>query len=795
MLVYYQGNYNNLSKSNRLERCDRMNSYLSLVSEYAKVHRKKNRLTVICIAISVMLVTAIFGMADISLKSQIYEAIRQYGNWHAIITGISDSTVSSIDSRKDVNVSGFLGMADATTYQGKELIVQSSSEELAKQMNLFVSDGYYPVSEQEALLDRQGLKQFGISVGDTIKVSFSDGQTRQYKITGTYGEFSSLQGTDAHGLQLSPEGMRALPDDQYQEYDYIQFKSGVNINRALSNIKIEYGLTDKQVSTNVMLLGLMGQSNDTTMLEVYLTAGILFLLVAMTGTFMIASSFNMSILERTQFFGLLRCLGATQKQVKRYIHYEGFQYCMKGIPIGLLAGCGVLWTAIFSLNTLNSEYIPEMPLFQISWVGLAAGAILGFFVVMLASKSPAKKAAKVSPQAAVTGNINQTNNMRISRASNTRLFHVDTAVGICHAFSNKKSMVLIAGSFAISIVLFLCFTILITFMNHALNPLKPYAPDLSIEETKDTGLLDHSLLKEIKALPHIEKIYGRMFYANVPARDKNDTNKATLVSYDAPQFAWAQDALISGRIDKVQNGSGILVDYGYSQKFNWRIGDTITLNIEGKCHEVQVSGIVSDVPLDSANGEWIIICSESTFTDLTGVDSYKVIDMQVDRNISGQVRSLITPEIKLLDLQQHNSEVRTGYFAMAVFVYGFLVVIALVALINIINTVNASVSSRMCNYGMMRAVGLSGKQLKKMVTAEAAAYAIPGSVAGGALGLLLHRFFFGMLITSNWGELWQPPLVILAVISSVAILATFIAVISPTRKIEKMSIVNAVNAL
>ena len=58
-----------------------MKSYLGLVSEYAKVHKKKNRLTMICIAISVMLVTAIFGMADMSLKAQKDEAIRRYGNW------------------------------------------------------------------------------------------------------------------------------------------------------------------------------------------------------------------------------------------------------------------------------------------------------------------------------------------------------------------------------------------------------------------------------------------------------------------------------------------------------------------------------------------------------------------------------------------------------------------------------------------------------------------------------------------------------------------------------------------
>ena len=107
--------------------------------------------------------------------------------------------------------------------------------------------------------------------------------------------------------------------------------------------------------------------------------------------------------------------------------------------------------------------------------------------------------------------------------------------------------------------------------------------------------------------------------------------------------------------------------------------------------------------------------------------------------------------MKLLDMRQHNEEVRTGYFAMAVFVYGFLIVIALVALINIINTVNASVSSRINHYGVMRAVGMSGKQIQKVIRAEAAAYAITGSIAGAISGLFLHRFFFEMLITSNWG--------------------------------------------
>ena len=138
----------------------------------------------------------------------------------------------------------------------------------------------------------------------------------------------------------------------------------------------------------------MGQSSDSSMLQIYLTVGILFILVMMAGTFMIASSFNMSILERTQFFGLLRCLGATKKQIKRYIRLEGLQYCLKGIPIGLISGSVISWVAVFVLNALNSKYLPEMPIFQISWPGVTAGALIGFLIVHACVKVSRKKGSE-----------------------------------------------------------------------------------------------------------------------------------------------------------------------------------------------------------------------------------------------------------------------------------------------------------------------------------------------------------------------------------------------------------------
>lgn len=771
-----------------------MKSYLGLVSEYARVHKKKNRLTSVCIAASVMLVTAIFGMADMSVRAQIDEYIRSNGNFHAIVTDITDRTAEQIGSREEVKVSGWLGMAEDTVYQGKELIVQSGSKALAEAMNLAVTQGAFPADGQEALLDRQGLEQFGISIGGTVEIPFKGGQVRQYKITGTYGDFSSLKGTDAHGLFLSEEGMRALSDIEYKEYYYIQFKRGVNIDRALSGIKAEYGLSDSQVSPNVMLLGLMGQSDDTAMNQVYLTAGGLFLLVALAATLMIAGSFNMSVLERTQFFGLLRCLGATKKQIRRYIRLEGLRYCIRAVPAGLLAGCIVLWAAVFVLNELNSTYLPEMPMFQISWPGIAAGAVIGFLVVMAASDSPARHAARVSPQAAVTGNLSWPGSGGECGASNTKLFRVDTAMGIHHAFSNKKSMVLVAGSFAISIILFLCFSILITFMNHALNPLKPYAPDLSVQTVQGTALLDRALKEKLQELPHADKVYGRMFYTGASAYDGRRSSAAMLISYDEPQLEWAGDMLISGALDSVKDGSGVLVGYGHAEELGWRTGDMISLGINGKQYDVSVAGIIADMPFEAQDGSWIFLCSESAFTAMTGISDYTVIDMQVSQDISGQVRGLITPEVQLLDKQQKNSEIRTGYHAVAVFVYGFLLVIASVALINIINTVNASVSGRMGSYGVMMAVGMSPGQLKKVIRAEAAVYAVTGSITGAVLGVFLHRLFFGLLITSNWGQLWEPPAAVLLLTVSAALLTSLIAVASAAQKLEKTNITAMMSA-
>lgn len=92
--------------------------------------------------------------------------------------------------------------------------------------------------------------------------------------------------------------------------------------------------------------------------------------------------------------------------------------------------------------------------------------------VLLAARSPAKRASKVSPLTAVSGNANDLRPVR--KASNTAFFNIDTALGIHYAKARKKNFVLMVGSFSLSVIRFLSFSVTIDFMSHVLTPLKEW---------------------------------------------------------------------------------------------------------------------------------------------------------------------------------------------------------------------------------------------------------------------------------------------------------------------------------
>ena len=146
------------------------------------------------------------------------------------------------------------------------------------------------------------------------------------------------------------------------------------------------------------------------------------------------------------------------------------------------------------------------------------------------------------------------------------------------------------------------------------------------------------------------------------------------------------------------------------------------------------------------------------------------------------------------DQRQSNEETNQLFFTMALFVYGFVVVIALISLLNIMNTMNTSVTSKASYLGVMRAIGMTGKQLNAMIIAEAGTYTLIGIIAGCTAGVLLQRFLIKNFMASL-SVPWEFPTLQIIMIIIISALTAVISVISPIRRIRSKSIVDVVNAL
>lgn len=777
-----------------------MKSYLDLIPVSAKVHRRQTLMTRLCIVTSVFLISAIFGMADMFLQSQKQQAIQSDGAWHAVFKHISEEQLALIQARPEVKAGSRYA---ATNYRldmdyeihGTRTVVCGFDEtffELFPGTHLL--DGTFPKEKTEALVTKSVRDRTGLAIGDDIEVSAPEGALH-FTISGFVEDTADMLKYDAFGIFLNTEAYFSCFSDATLQEDivyYVEFVPHCRIQNVLKDICGQLGLPSDAVSENAKLMGVLLQSKNNYILMLYLVAAILAVLVAFSGMLMILGSLNSNVAQRTEFFGMMRCLGATGKQVRRFVRIEALSWCKTAIPLGLALSMVTVWILCSVLKVISPTYFGSMPDFGISLPGIGAGFFIGLLTVLAATGTPAKKASKVSPLTAVSGNADTV--FAADRAADTRLFSVETALGIHHAVGSRKNLFLLAASFAFSMLLFLGFSTGIDFMQHALTPLRPYTPDVSVVSPDNGCTIPTSLLAELKENPAVRRIFGRSFAYDLPVKMQGQDETVMLISYEANQFRWAERDLKQGNMESAQKGDGVLLVL--KPGFSAKVGEEIEIETKSGPKRTEVAGILDDVPFDNGRETGILICSEALFQKLTGETGYTILDIQLkdlSDSTAEAIRSLAGNSYIFSDQRADNGEVRAVYYSFSLFVYGFLAVVALIASFNIINSMGMSASARMHQYGAMRAIGTSIRQLKVMVAAETWTYLFFGLLAGLALGLPLHRFLYQMIITERWGDVWRMPIPECCVIASVMLVSGSIAIAGPMRQISRMSIVETIS--
>ncbi len=772
-----------------------MKSYLSLIPISAKIHKRKNRMILTCIILAVFLVTAVFSMADMGIRMQELRAYHDHGNWHIGIKNMTQSDADEINSQGDIAQTAWY---DALNYRidkeyyinGKKALVCGISENFTDLYTGFTKNAY-PKNKTEAIISSNLENLYGLKVGDSIMLQ-SPQKDFKFRVSGIYDNSENLMINDAVGIYVSMEAFNeilAINNEAGEPIYYIQFNKYVNPTEKIDDIKNEFGIADENIINNEMILMLSGMSVDSVVLGFYGVAAVLFILILFAGVLMISSSLNTSVAERSQFFGMLRCIGTSKKQVSRFVKLEALYWCKTAIPIGVGTGVVITWLLCAILHYIVGGEFADIPVFEISAIGIISGIIVGLLAVLLSARVPAKRASKVSPMAAVNGNIGNTN--KFNRASNINFGRIETSLGINRSIASKKNLILMTLSFALSIVLFLCFSATLDLVAKLLPAARPSAPDVSICSQNYATTVDRDLISKLNQAPNVKKVFGRMYKGDAKIQSNKNIGKIDLISYEENQFAWAESDCLKGDLSLVASGANYVATDFYEEN-PLRIGDKIIIN--GK--EMEIAAILGETPFE-ADGIPLIICSEKTFADITGENNYSIIDVQFTKNAVRSdienVRNLAGDEYIFSDRWELNRDDLRLYLAFRLFVYGFLLVIALIAAINIINSIGASVSAKIREYGIMRAVGMSTKQVIKMIAAETVTYCVFGIIAGLGIGLPLHKWCYELLVTAHFGTSWQIPIIPILIILLIITAATFTAIYFPSKRIKEISIIDTIN--
>ena len=533
-----------------------------------------------------------------------------------------------------------------------------------------------------------------------------------------------------------------------------------------------------------------GQSSNTTMKYFYGIAVILFIIVLLAGVLMISGSMNSNVANRTQFFGMMRCIGASRQQVIRFVRLEALNWCKIAVPAGILMGTIISWGICGALRYVVGGEFAVTPVFKISPAGLISGAVVGIVTVLLAAQSPAKRAAKVSPMSAVAGNMENT--ATVYHAAKIGVGKIDCSLGIHHAVASKKNWCLLTASFALCIILFLSFSIVMDMVRLLLPSLNVTSADLALASYSNEMVLDRDLVDEIRKIDGVINAYGSSYMGNIPATSSGaGIDHINIVSYDDTLLDYAKGNIAQGTLNEVYGDSNKVATV-FNKNNSLKVGDTI--QIAGT--EVEISCALSQ---GLFGDDLIIICSEETFDRLMGQEKYGLIGVQLGKDATdetvAQIRKLENDDIAVTDQRESNRTNNTTYWASRIVCYGFLAIIAVITLFNIINSISMSVSARTKQYGAMRAVGMDNKQLTRMISAEAFIYAVSGLILGCGMGIPFSRFLHTLMITRHFGVAWHLPIVLLAVVTVFIFVSAVIAAHAPSKRICNMAITATINEL
>ena len=711
---------------------------------------------------------------------------------------------------------------------------------------LTTAEGELPDGPGEVALDVDAAEKASYEVGDTVTlVTPGTPPTLEAELVGLV-EFGS---GGLNGATLTLFETEYMQDQFFGGEDVY---SSISMNAAPGVSQEELASAAQEVLPKGVVARTGDEVVETNQAGIDEIMGFLntFLLVfaavaLVVGIFLIINTFSILVAQRSRELALLRALGASRRQVNRSVLLEALVVGLVGSTLGL--GLGYLLAlglralfGIFGLDLAGAE-------FPVEWTTVVAAYAVGIVVTVVAAYLPARRASRIAPIQALRDHVALPESSLRSRAVLGAFLVVAGTVTITAGLLEIGGEVLIelgAGALAVLVGaallsplaarpfarafgrLFTPFGTVGTLAteNAIRNPRRTAATasalmiglalmammsliassvsastDASIEENLSSEFIVSNAIgqpfstdvaAQIRELDSVDTV-ASLRYANP---ELEDGGTAWTASVDASDFAEVMNVpMADGALEELTKGK-LLVAAPQAERKGLQVGDELTFKFQGGDVDLTVAGIFDST--GSIPAEWLVTHDTLERGGLQPLDSMLFItkapgasNEEVREGVGAITEEL--PTVTLKDPQEFAEEQKEQVQIFLYLIYALLVLAVVIAILGVVNTLALSVIERTREVGLLRAIGVSRRQLRTMIRLESVVIAVFGAVLGLGIGLAFGFAILRAVEDEGITEIAVPWLMLVVFVVAAAVVGVLAAVF-PARRAARLDVLRAI---
>lgn len=840
-----------------------MNIFNKVALQGLQKNRSRTLVTVVGVALSTALITGV-AVFVVSLQSYLIDgAAVKYGSWHVEIPDADSVFIAKQenDSRVERTVMlqniGYALLEDGENPDKPYLFLTGWDEEALDSLPVQMLSGRLPENSSEIVIPEHIMTNGGvqIEVGDTLALAvgnrMNDGQMldqhdaycageetliavpkRNYTVVGICQRLAIEEYTAPGYTLITTEDV--LAEDSFTAF--VTLKNPYKVRSYADDISDDHG-----VVLNNDVLRFMGISGDMTFTRfIWIVGGIMIALVMLGSVFLIYNSFNISLNERIHQFGLLMSVGATARQLRTSVLFEGLCIGAAGIPLGILTGIlGIRFViSLVKKNFANVMYDNVALTLKVPVLILVIAAIISMVTVWISAYIPAKKAAGMS----IMECIRQTDEIRLKaetvKVSKViqRIWGLEGMLAFKNFKRNKQRYRSVILSLTLSVVLFVSANTFGIYLKKTVGDM-PAAADYDIcistsemEEGEIFRLYDRlktvygvyessyqelssysCVLRTEKLTSHFLEKYGKWIGYDGTSETMEVTLKVQFIE-DAAYWAFLER---NGLSAKEYDGQGENMVMAGTLPEGWYMQEQpMELMIASKSKEA--SKTIRAVFAEDCPNLLPLRPSENKEYSLMLIAPYQVkqqfdaLDAAIEPVTYGmtfksknpeqsamQMRSVIDAagitrnRYTLYNVYDRLNENRNIVFIVYLFSAIFIMLITLIAIANVFNTISTNIKLRRKELAMLRSVGMSERDFNKMMSYECILYGVR-TVAWGlpVAGLFSWLIYIGIGFSREKIR-FVFPWVSMAISVLGVVFVVFITMLYAVSKIKKENIIDS----